>query len=263
MAMSPMTQRTGRLEWISLVYLVFFVLAVLSPSIYRQGYFGLTETRLEEITIFIFGLAGLMTFTGYERLMERREKEREQAQNDYQKAKTELIASYAYIGSINRKIELLKKLANDTSMRLVDQKKLPKELFHALVANARAAAGSEAALIRFVELEKLRTEREFAHHAEAKMSYRIANRDLREMHTQGKPFATLQSEDKRDILVVPSDRSEGVFKAFLLIPVTPEQAAFIDASLLKVFVNQAELLYASFINQPVQIEAPKQLVQAQ
>ena len=236
---------TKRLEWISLVYLLFFVLTVLSPSIYRRDYFGISQTTLEEITIFLFGLAGLLTFTFYERFVERRARERERVQLDYDRAKKELMESYAYIGSINRKIELLKNMAKDASTA-VQGKQLPKELFHALAANACAAAGAQCALLRFVELEPLRTEREFSHEQEGKFAFRIANRDLKHVHEQGLSHALLESEDHKKIAIIPSDQARGPYKAYLLLHVAKGVPDDFDVSLLKIFVNQAEALYHNF-----------------
>ena len=241
-----MIERANRLEWISLLYLLFFLLAVLSPSLYTRGYLGLSQTALEEMTIFLFGLAGLLTFTIYERLMERRERERKKAQDNFIKAQSELIESYAYIGSINRKIELLKKLANETSISVVDNKRIPKELFHALAANACSAVGAQAGLLRFVELSRLRTEREFAHHPDSKFVFRVANKDLRTLHDEKAGHAFILSEDEKQILVIPSDRAGGEFKAYLLLHMDQEGIPEVDASLLKVFVNQAEMLYQNF-----------------
>lgn len=244
--MEPSARNAKRLEWISLIYLLFFVLAVLSPSIYQNGYFGISETALEEITIFIFGIAGLITFTLYERHMERREREREKVQMDYHRAKKELMESYAYIGSINRKIELLKSMAHDTSS-VMSGNQLPKDLFHVLAANACAAAGAQCALLRFVELDPLRTEREFTHEQEGRFAFRIANRDLKTVHDQGLSHTILESEDQKKIAVIPSDRSRGRFKAYLLLHINghalPDD---FDVSLLKIFVNQAEALYHNF-----------------
>lgn len=236
---------TKRLEWISLVYLLFFVLTVLSPSIYRRDYFGIPQTALEEITIFLFGLAGLLTFTFYERYMERRERERERVQLDYERAKKELMESYAYIGSINRKIELLKNMAQDASTA-VQGKQLPKDLFHSLAANACAAAGAQCALLRFVELDPLRTEREFTHDQDGKFAFRIANRDLKHVHEQGLSHALLESEDHKKIAIIPSDHARGPYKAYLLLHVDKEVPEDFDVSLLKIFVNQAEALYHNF-----------------
>ena len=242
-----MPSASHRVQWISLVYLLFFALAVISPSLYSQGYFGFTQTQLEESTIFVFGMAGIITFSVYQRLMERREHEREKAENDFQKAQAELIESYAYIGSINRKIELLKKLADETTVSAVDpQKRIPKELFHALAAHARAAVGAEAALIRFVELPRLRTEREFAHDPEAQNIFHVANKDLRTMHEQHQPHGTLTMDNGKHALVIPSDRT-GAIKGYLLLQLKPQEAAEADISILKVFVNQAEVLHQQFV----------------
>ncbi len=232
--------RPLRLEWIYLFYLVCFVLAVLSPSIYTSGYFGLSETTLEEITIFIFGLAGLLVFTAYERLMEGREREREQTQDEYLRIKSELIESYAYIGSMNRKLELLKRVANDASVGL-GEKKVVRELFGALVSHAAAAADAQAVLLRFVELEHLRTDREFFHVLQGGVSIRVANKDLRAIAEQKTSHAFIRTEDGRDILVVPSDMPHNL-RAFLLFSWKKDTVPELDSSLLKVFVNQAESL---------------------
>lgn len=232
--------RALRLEWIYLVYLICFALAVLSPSIYTRGYFGLSETALEELTIFIFGLAGLLVFTTYERLMEGREREQEQVQDEYVRVKSELIESYAYIGSMNRKLELLKRVANEASVGL-GERKVARELFGALVSHAAAAADAQAVLLRFVELPHLRTDREFFHVTSEGREIRVANKDLRAIAEQKMSHAFIRSEDGRDILVIPSDMPNEL-RAFLLFAWKKEAVPELDASLLKVFVNQAESL---------------------
>ncbi len=242
-----MNPQPKRLEWISLVYLVFFVLAVISPSIYRQSYFGLSEVTLEEMTIFVFGLAGIMTFTIYERHMERREHERERAETDFRRAQQELIQSYAYIGSINRKIELLKKFAEDTAHTSMDRGQLPKEIFSAIASHACASVGGSSALVRFVDVERLRTDREFVHHAHTEYVFRVPNKDLRMLLEKNVTHGFVVSDDHRQVLVVPSDRPSQPHKAFLLFVFPNDTVPELDVSLLKVFVNQAEMLYHQLI----------------
>lgn len=241
--MSPMHPSPKRLEWIWLVYLVFFVLAVLSPSLYRHDIFGITQETLEEMTIFLFGLAGILTFTFYERLMERREKERERAETDFRHAQQELIQSYAYIGSINRKIELLKKFADDTSRSAGTRGQLPKDVFLAIASHACASAGGSSALIRFVDADRLRTEREFVHHANGDHIFRVPNRDLKQLSDKSVTHGFVVSEDRRQVLVVPSDRPTSAFKSYLMVVFPGDTIPELDVSLLKVFVNQAEMLY--------------------
>ena len=237
-------KKSSRIEWISIIYLVFFVVAVLSPSIHTRPFFGLTETQLEELTIFLFGIAGLLTFATYERLMERREQERAQTDADYGRVKRELIESYAYIGSMNRKIELLKKVANDTSLA-GERGKQHKDLFHAVAQNACAAVGAEAVLIRFMNQEPLRTEAEYMHQAGGQSSIKVANKDLLTLKQQGTSHAFVRSEDGKEVLVVPSDHKESG-RAFLLLTLDSEHIQELDVPLLKVFANQAEMLYRNF-----------------
>lgn len=235
-----MISRPLRLEWIYLVYLVCFALAVLSPSIYKRGYFGLSETVLEELTIFIFGLVGLLVFTTYGRLMEKREREQEQVQDEYLRVKSELIESYAYIGSMNRKLELLKRVANDASVGL-GEKKVVRELFGALVSHAAAAADAEAVLLRFIELPHLRTAHEFWHVAQGGTVVSVANKDLRAVMEQNVTHAFIRNAHGRDLLVVPSDMSHDT-RAFLIFAWKQGTTPELDPSLLKVFANQAESL---------------------
>ncbi len=240
--MSPKKQ--SRIEWISIMYLVFFVLAVLSPSIHTRPLLGLTETQLEELTIFVFGIAGLLTFATYERLMERREREREQVDADYGRVKRELIESYAYIGSMNRKIELLKKVANETSLA-AEQGRQHKDLFQAVAQNACAAVGADAALIRLVNPDPIRTEGEYLHATSSDIQFKVPNKDLLQLKQNDSSHAFVRSEDGREILVVPSDHRE-TGRAYILLTLDSEKIQELDIPLLKVFANQAEMLYKNF-----------------
>lgn len=234
-----------RVEWVSILYLFFFVLAVISPSIHTRPMFGLTETQLEELTIFIFGIAGLLTFATYERIMERRDREREQVDADYGRVKGELIESYAYIGSMNRKIELLKKVTNDASLAAGNGKH-HKDLFQALAENACAAVGADSALIRFVHPEPIRTVAEFFHSTSSKAQFKVANKDLIQLKQKDSSHAFVRSEEGKEILVILSDHKEAG-RAYILLTLDSEHIQEVDIPLLKVFANQAEMLYRNFV----------------
>ena len=232
--------RPLRLEWIYLAYLACFALATLSPSLYTRGYLGFSEKTLEEFTIFVFGVAGLFIFTTYERFMERREQEQEQVEVDYLRLKSELIESYAYIGSMNRKLELLKRLTNATSAPL-GTKRVAKELFGALVSQAAAAADADAVLLRCMDVSHLRTEHEFSFVKPGTPMVVAANKDLRSAIDQGGTPTFIRTNQGREIFVVPSDSTRDV-RAFLLMSWKDGSLPEIDTSLLKVFANQAESL---------------------
>lgn len=235
-------------EWISLVYLLFFVLAVLSPSLVRNGFFGIPEEHVEEILIFIFGISGLMVVSLFERMMEKRLKERDEAVTQSERAVKELLESYKYIGSVNRQIDVLKSLVNQTSLSLVGPEAYEKDLMKSIMANAAASVNAKGVLVRFIELERLRTEREYYHESLNGKPLKVANKELRNLHQFGSSHAFMRTEDGKEILAVPSDRKDSAIKAYLLILVDANLVTDIEISLLKVFANQAELVYHQLIN---------------
>ncbi len=232
-----------RIEWISLVYLSLFVLAIFSPEIIKQTYLGVDEETIEEVLIFIFGLAGILIFALYHRVIENKEKEREVVENERERIKRELVESYEYIGSINRQVNVLKDVANKTSLEIVEKEKFTKDILISLLANAAASVGAKTAFVRFLDLDKGRTTHEVLHSLEGITVLKIPNKDLLQIHETGVHQAYITSECGRKFFVVPSDHREISEKAFLLTLLGPIISDEVDTSLLKVFANQAELIY--------------------
>ncbi len=230
-----------RLEWISVIYLAVFVLAVLSPSLVRRDVFGIPEEHAEEILIFLFGLVGLMTFSLYDRVVEWREKERDEAIDDRNKTKKELVASYEYIGAVNRQNDAMKRLANEAATTLTGGERVSKELFQSLAMNAATLVRGEHAAVRFVALDRLRTLREFL--VDPLNQLRVPNKDLKFAHDEGRTHYYVRSEDGRETLVIPSDRNDLTCKAFILVQTNSGDVPDVDAGLLKAYANQAEVLY--------------------
>ncbi len=236
-----MPRRPPRLEWISVLYLALFVLAVLTPRIVRNNILGFEEVRLEEILIFTFGITGLLVFSAYQRLMEKREQDAKAAEQERDKAKQELVSSYEYIGAMNRQMDSLKRVANDTAAGVLsDDHK--KELFQSLVASAAAIVGTSDASVRVVALPQLRTVHEY--HTNPASPIRIANKKLRRLHDESRSQEILDGDQGGKILVIPSDRTGDELKTFLLIAI-PEVPPNMDHGILKVYANQAELLHHS------------------
>ena len=206
--------RSLRLEWISLITF-FFVLAVASPSLIRRDFFGVSEDHVEEIFIFFFGLSGLVTFSLYEHLFEKKEKEQAIVETNLDKTKRELVASYEYIGAVNRQLDALKNLANETAGSIDTEDRMRKELFRSIIAGAAALVRSEHGAIRFVSLNKLRTIKEFL--IDPNMGIAISNRDLLEVHLRDHSHHFIRDDRGRDILVIPSSRKDMDAKAFLLL----------------------------------------------
>jgi hypothetical protein len=238
-------ERSKKFQWISIVYLVLFVLAVFSPSLIQQEYLGFQEHHIEEALIFLFGLAGISIFMLYERMMEKKEKEHLAVMDACDRARRELVSSYQYIGSLNRQMDTLKKLANDTSISIFEQDQLSKDLLDSLVRSASGALGGAPSLLRVIRLDKLRTEHEVFHDMTTNKNVptlRIANKELKQIHDQKKLYHFFTADGHR-FVAVPSDRHSGDHKAFLISKLKDGQEEVFDHSVLKVFVNQAELIY--------------------
>ena len=233
--------RLVRLEWISVMYLLLFILAILSPRLVNQDWFGLSEERIEEMLIFLFGIVGLVTFSVYERIMERRERERDEAITDRDKARKELVSTYEYLGAVNRRVESLKQLANETAVSLVEDDRLRKEIFRSLAASAAAHVHGGQAIIRIVALDKLRTVKEFA--VDSNTPVRVSNKDLLQVHLRERSHCFIRDEAGSEVLVVPSSRQQRSAKVFILLPIQKKDAPEIDPELLNVYANQAEVLY--------------------
>lgn len=238
-------ERSKKFQWISIVYLLLFALAVFSPSMIQQGYFGIHEHHVEEALIFLFGLAGISIFMLYERLMEKKEKEHIAAQDACDRARRELVSSYQYIGSLNRQMDLLKKLANDTSVSIYEQDQLSKDLLDSLVRTASGTLGGVPSLLRVIRLDKLRTEHEVFHDMSTNdldNPLHISNKELKQLHDENRPYHFFSADSHR-FVAVPSDKNTGDHKAFLIMKWNGEQEEAFDPSVLKVFANQAELIY--------------------
>jgi hypothetical protein len=242
-----MTRPIIRLEWISLLYLVLFVMAVLSPSMIKDGFFGVSEEYMEEIFIFVFGLTGLAVFTIYERIMESKDRDHAHAISDLDRAKKELVSSYEYIGSVNRHIESLKKLANESVTSIGEEDRHQVELFRSIASSAATLIRAQHGMIRIVALNKLRTVREFSMDPNAFTS--VPNKDLLETHNSKKTHAFIHDEEGTEVLVIPSSRMDMDVKAFLLISLPKGYVPEIDSEMLKVYANQAEVLYRILVKE--------------
>lgn len=236
-------RQNRRFEGITLVYLAFFLLAVLAPSIITHDYFGIPMMYLEEGLIFITGLGSLMTFTVYERILETRIRERDVAAESAERAKKELVESYQYIGSMNRQMDVLKKLANETSMSLMKSSAYWKDLLHSLASNAASCVNANHVLIRVVELDRLRTESEVYFHVKGKKQIKISNRELRAVCEAGVGHSQLTTGQGDHVLIVTSDPTGSPMRAHVILEMPSDDISEVEISLLKVLANQAQLVY--------------------
>lgn len=230
-----------KIEWISLLYLALFVFAILSPSLVNVGWLGVSEEHWEEILIFIFGISGLVAFSVYERVMEKKDSEREEAISDRDRARRELVSSYEYIGGVNRRIEALKKLANQTVSSMTSDDTEGKAVFQSIVASAAAIIRAKHGVLRVVSFDKLRTLKEYV--VDPDVVVKVSNKDLLDIHHEKRSHSFVRDESGSEVLVVPSSKTGSGSKVFLILSTSPDEMPDVDPELLRAYANQAEVLY--------------------
>ena len=243
-----MKDKIDKFQWISLIYLILFVLAVFAPSLVTHPYFGLSEQYIEELLIFLFGVTGVVIFMFYEKLIKAKEDEDKQIKNNWKKTKGELLSSYQYIGSLNRKIDTLKQLVNDTSLSINEQKASIKTLLLTIASAASSNFYNSPVMIRCVMFSKLRTEHEVVlnNKKNRKVKFNVPNKELQNIYQQGLSHAIITNNQGVQFLIIPSEHTDKEKKVFLIFLYDPDLVKDFDITIFKVFANQAEVVYHIF-----------------
>jgi len=163
------------------IYFVIFIIAVLVPDIVAHNYSFLTETRAEELAIFVLGAVGFAIFIFKEYQISVQHKEREKNQQKLIQTAKDLIDSYSYIGEVNRKIEILMNIVMSSSDQSSLNKDKAKEIYNSIIEAANSIMKGEYAFLRFVNVSSGKTLREMKS-SEKNDSNFLKNQELIEMN---------------------------------------------------------------------------------
>lgn len=144
------------------IYLILFVLAVLVPDIVRDKFYFLTETRSEELLIFLLGMAGFLIFIFKEHQLFIQRREKEKSQKRWTQAAKDLVDSYNYIGEVNRKMDILMQVGLGLSDRSAINKTKEKEIYHTIMDAADSLLKADCSRLRFVDMKSGRTKKEIS-----------------------------------------------------------------------------------------------------
>jgi hypothetical protein len=143
------------------IFLLIFIIAVLIPDIIRGPILFLSETRAEEVAIFLLEMMAFLIFIRNELQLLFHRKEKEEDQKKINQTVKDLMESYGYIGEVNRKMDILINIALGISDRSALNKKKEKEIYDSITSAANFLMKSDSASLRFVNLKTKRTEKEF------------------------------------------------------------------------------------------------------
>lgn len=220
------------------VYLLIFILAVLTPDIIQRDFYGVDQERVEEAMIFLLGLTGVSFFIikEYQLLIQKKEQEKNLKRLD--QTVKDLAESYSYIGEVNRKMDILMQVSLGISDRASLNKKQEKEIYYSILNASNFLMKGDCAFLRFVNIENNKLEKEVKMSEGCPSS--VKNSELTEM----KEGINIKKDGK--FLIIASHQKIRNIKSFLIIYGYSEQEEKSpnNVEILKVLASQALFLYS-------------------
>lgn len=126
-------------------------MSVLTPRIVREGYYfsSLGQEATEMTFIFCFGLLGLILYNWNDVRLKNLSKERQECFRSISDTSKDLTFSYNYIGTLNRKLEILKEMILTIFRELPSEHKKSRELYLSLVQAISLFADCQEVLVGF------------------------------------------------------------------------------------------------------------------
>src|SRR3989344_390291 len=151
-----------------------------------------------------------------------------------------MVEAFTYLGSVNRRLPLLKQVSTDLLTESKTTKRGKKTVFDNLLAVAvNSIAQSHFGLLRFIEVNTGRTVKEFWHadREDASPLQRVGNRELLALREQAP-----NRKGTSGFNVVPTSDKEATVQGFLVLPL--QNGGLKDQySFLQALVDQSQLLY--------------------
>lgn len=144
------------------IYLALFILAVLVPDLFAgKEFLFLSENRVQELAIFVLGMAGFLLFIFKEHQLSLREDESAKDKKRLFRTTQDLVDSYSYIGEVNRKMEIIMQIGLGLADKSELSKAKEKEIYNSILAAASSLMNSKKACLRFVNTRTNNTQMDF------------------------------------------------------------------------------------------------------
>lgn len=215
------------------IYLIIFVLIILTPKIIQDGIIFLREDDIESLLIFCFGAVGFIIYLIKEKALIRLLAEKLHLQKQTHIITRDLSDSYSYIGEMNRKFDIVKSLIFRLPKDTVEAfgKKDPAP-YHTIMEAIQLLTKVEAVSLRFVNVKTKKTEQ--IEEKSAPASFR--NFDAKRLLQVKKMF---WEEDGCAIVRSPGQACQTV--VFLIFPKATNRVE--DIEVFKILASEALFLY--------------------
>lgn len=216
------------------IYLIFFILAVLTPLGVTRGYFFLPEEETEGLVILFLGMMTFFIYLAKERALFRLVRERLLLQKTTNTIRKDLSDSYTYIGAMNRKQEIVKELLFELAEATAQDHDHCDLWYRKILDAAAVLSKSDDVSLRFVDV----SEKVLLDHYECGPQ---GNRHFVDFV----PAALFDSErtffEYRGHYVIRSPRISDGVAAFLIVTKLVNQ--FEEEEIFKMLASEALLLY--------------------
>ncbi len=216
-------------------YLGLLIVGVLTPLLVTHEYSVLPEEELESLVVLLIGMLAFFLYFVKEKELFSLFKERITLQKTTHNIQRDLSESYTYIGSVNRKQEIIKELLFDLSVRTARDSEYCLLWYRKILQAALELARVEAASLRLVDVRQALL---LDHHEEGNCDndrYVKLTPDV--LLGQGKSFFEYDGH-----FVIRSPRASDGVAAFLVIPKKVNHLE--DIEIFRMLTASALLLYS-------------------
>lgn len=218
------------------IYLIIFVLAVLTPEAINHGVSFLGEEDVESLLVFCFGAFGFAIYLIKEKALVRVFKEKLHLQKQANIITRDLSDSYSYIGEMNRKLDIVKdlifRLPNDTAEVMKGEDRRDTGIYRSVLETVLLLSRADAVSIRFVNLKTKTLEKKVGNGDQKYFSF-----------FEEKPV--LQSKkifsEKNNCVIVRSPQQACGVVALIIFPKTSNHIE--DVEVFKMVASEALFLY--------------------
>ncbi|KKR22116.1 MAG: hypothetical protein UT50_C0001G0028 [Candidatus Moranbacteria bacterium GW2011_GWA2_39_41] len=226
------------------IYLGIFTFAVMIPDIFKEDVFGVAHEQIQELAIFLLGIAGFLFFIVNEKKLALQQKEKDREQKRLQQTAKDLVESYSYIGEVNRKMELLMQVGLGLSERSTMNKNQEREIYQLILDSINFLLKAEGSTIRFVNMKTGRIVKDV-----------VFNEKYRALE-DGIDFFKMEEnvyiKHVRGYMVFCSQKTINDVKGYLIVKLPDEFQSHDNNNqeIIKYLISQALFLYSYFVKTP-------------
>ncbi len=215
------------------IYIILFLILLLHPHLLPDHIGFLPKAYAETlITLFIFGIGSLL-YLLHKRDLDKKEQE---LKNSSEK----LADAFKYIGTVNRRIPLLKSLTTDllANSKLSKNEKL--KIFQDLLATALVSVAKvNWGLLRFIDTDTGKTVKEFIFTTKnyVVMQNNVGNKELLQSRQQSSAIKTAS-----DLFIIPTTEQDAIIQGHLVFP-KPIASLEDERWILQAITDQAQLFF--------------------